>query len=162
MDRMRVEDVMTCLVVKLYPTDTVYEAVGLLAQNNVSGAPVVNEGKVVGIVSEADLMRSAVMSADKGGSTMEILGLFLKGRILAPVADARVSSVMSEAVISIEPSASLAHAAYVMDRHGVKRLPVADAEGHLVGILSRSDLIAAMARPEGGPRDDNRWAIPAR
>ena len=162
MDRMRVEDVMTGLVVRLYPTDTVYEAAARLASNNVSGAPVVREGKVVGIVSEADLMRSAVTGADKAGSTMNILSLFLKGHISVPVADARVSSVMSEAVISIEPSASLAHAAYVMDRHGVKRLPVADAEGHLVGILSRSDLIAAMAHPEDGLRDDNRWAIPAR
>lgn len=157
----RVEDVMTCLVVRLYPTDTVYEAAARLAQNNVSGAPVVKEGRVVGIVTEADLMRSAVLGVDKAGSTMNILGLFLKGHILVPVEDARVSSVMSEAVISIAPSASLAHAAYIMERHGVKRLPVADDERHLVGILSRSDLIAAIAHPEA-LRDGDRWAITAR
>jgi CBS domain-containing protein len=148
MQRTRVEDIMTCLVVRLYPSDTVYEAAARLAQNNISGAPVVREGKVIGMVTEADLMRSAVMGAERGGSTMNLLGLFLQGRISVPVTDARVSSVMSSAIVSIEPSASLAHAAYVMERHGVKRLPVTDPEGHLVGIVSRSDLLAAMARPE--------------
>src|SRR5688572_26636721 len=96
MRTVRVEDVMTNLVVKLYPNDTIHEAAARLAQNDISGAPVVEQGKLVGIVSEADLMRSAIAPAKlrKGHSTMNIVGLLLRGDMAQPIDDARVRTVM--------------------------------------------------------------------
>lgn len=152
----RVEDVMTCLVVKLYPNDTIHEAAARLAQNNISGAPVVVDGKVVGIVSEADLMRTAISGAkvDKGRSTMNLLGLFLRGHATPPLEDARVKSIMSEYVVTIAPSATIWDAAAIMERHGVKRLPVVDGDRNLLGVVSRADLIAVMARDDEELRQD--------
>ena len=156
MRKIRVEDVMTNLVVKLCPNDTIHEAAARLAQNDISGAPVVEEGKAVGIVSEADLMRAALSPArvDKGHSTMNILGLLLRGQIAQPIEDVRVASVMSESVISIGPTATIWEAASVMERHGVKRLPVVDAERTLLGIVSRADLVAVMVRDDAELRSD--------
>ncbi len=58
---------------------------------------------------------------------------------------------MSTVVFAIRPEASVWAAAAEMDRHGVKRLPVTDAEGTLVGIVSRADLIRVMAQEEHAP-----------
>ena len=147
MKSIRVEDVMTNLVVKLYPNDTLHEAASRLAQNDVSGAPVVQEGRVVGIVSEADLMRAAVAptGAGKGRSTMTILGSLLRGDKAQPLDDPRVRTVMSRPVITISPTGTVGEAAAVMERHCVKRLPVVDPDGRLVGIVSRTDLVSVMA-----------------
>ena len=157
----KVEAIMTSLVVKLYPEDTIHEAAMRLAQNDISGAPVVSAGKVVGIVSEADLMRAAIPPAkvDRGHSTMSLLGSLLRGQVQQPLADSKVRSVMSEFVVTVAPSASIWEAAQVMDRHGVKRLPVTDEDGTLLGIISRADLVAVMARSDDELRKDVLSAI---
>jgi CBS domain-containing protein len=125
MKKLNVEDVMTGLVVKLHPDDTVREAAFRLAQNDVSGAPVVQEGKVVGIVSGSELVRA--------GAT-------------------RVGSVMTAHVITTLPTATILEAASVMERHRVKRLPVCDDVGRLLGVVSRSDILGAIVRMHGDRR----------
>jgi CBS domain-containing protein len=161
MERMRVEDIMTCLVVKLSPKETMHEAAATLAQNNISGAPVVEDGKVIGIVSEADLMRAAIppTRVERERSTMSILGQFLSGHVAGTLSDVRVRALMSEPVVTVTPSATFWDAASIMERHGVKRLPVTDHQGNLVGIVSRADLIAVMARTDVDLRKDVVRAI---
>lgn len=161
MKTLKVEDVMTSLVVKLYPNDTIHDAAGRLAQNDISGAPVVAEGKVVGIVSEADLMRCGIGPAPvgRGWSTLTLIAAFLRGHVTSASDDITVGSIMSSYVVTISPTASVWQAASVMDRHGVKRLPVTDDEGYLLGIISRSDLIAVMAKTDDALRRDVLDAI---
>jgi CBS domain-containing protein len=120
-----VEDVMTYLVVKLHPHESVREAASRLKQNDISGAPVMQDETVVGIVSGTDLMRAG---------------------------DGRVDSVMTRRVITTSPSASIMEAASVMERHRVKRLPVCDDEGELLGVVSRSDILGAIVRMHAGRR----------
>lgn len=157
MGTKKVGEIMTRLVVKLYPKDTIHDAAMRLAQNHISGAPVVRDGKVVGIVSEADLVRAAIPPArvDHGSrTTVGLLGLVIRGQITGPFAETMVQSVMSEYVVTIGPSASVWDAAALMERHGVKRLPVTDEAQNLLGIVSRADLINVMARTDDDLRTE--------
>lgn len=157
-----VVEVMTDKPIALSPNDTLHEAAALLAEHHISGAPVVDNGSVVGIVSEADLMRAAIAPAKVDrprSSTMTLLGLLLRGQVNQPSHDARVASVMTDDVVTVAPSATIWDAASMMEQRGVKRLPVVDKDGQLAGIVSRGDLVGAMARTDEELRDDVREAM---
>lgn len=126
MTDVKVSGVMTHLVVMLYPNDSVHEAERKLARNHISGAPVVEGGKVTGIVSESDLIKAA----------------------LSPTPAETVTEVMNSKVVKVSPTTSVWEAASIMQARGVKRLPVVDEEGYLLGIVSRADLIKAMAEDD--------------
>ena len=159
---MKVQEIMTSLVVKLYPEDTIHEAAMRLAQNDISGAPVVDAGKVVGIVSEADLLRTAIAPAKAaGGHTMSLVSSLLLGQGQKPLPGSKVRSVMSEYVITVAPLATVWEAALVMERHGVKRLPVTDEENNLLGVISRADLVGVLARSDAELPEDVLGSISA-
>jgi CBS domain-containing protein len=146
----RVKDVMTHLVVMLYPTDTIHEAAKRLARNRISGAPVVEAGKVVGVVSEADLIHAVVppIPVDRGASILDVLTVMGRARPRAHDHGKKVADVMSPIVIQVGPEMSIWQAAAIMERTGVKRLPVVDDEDYLLGIISRADLVKAMAKDD--------------
>lgn len=146
----KVKDVMTSLVVTLHPGDPIHEAAARLARNRISGGPVLEDGKVVGVVSEADLIRAVLppVPIDRRGSMLEALGLLFKAKKLAPAAGKAVRDVMNPIAVTIGPEESVWAAATVMDHRGIKRLPVVDLEGYLLGIVSRADLIKVMARSD--------------
>jgi CBS domain-containing protein len=149
MNKTRVDDVMTHLVATLRPEDTIEDAGRLLVSNRISGAPVVQDGKLVGLVSEADLVRAFV--PPHGGFPFEAIDpvtFQLRGNKGRVVPGACVRDVMSGDVVSISKDASVWKAASLLDRYGFRRLPVVDGEGHVIGILARSDLVRAMARSD--------------
>jgi CBS domain-containing protein len=145
MDTIKVRDVMTHLVVMLYPQDTLNEAARRLSRNRISGAPVVEQDRVIGILSESDLI-DASTPADVKGHGLSIFE-WLPGHPHAarPLGELRVGDVMTGNVATVAPDASVWAAAETMHRRGVKRLPVVDGRGYLIGIVSRGDLIQAMA-----------------
>jgi CBS domain-containing protein len=148
---VRVADVMTRDVVVLHPRDTIHEAAVRLARNGISGAPVLDdEGHVVGIVSESDLIHAVMprVGVDRGVSVLDLLSVIGRGRFPKHDAGTRVGDIMTEIVIELTPETSIWKAASTMERRGVKRLPVVDRTGALVGILSRADLVKAMARDD--------------
>lgn len=147
---IKVSDVMTHLVVMLYPTDTLHEAAKRLARNRISGAPVVEGGKVVGIVSESDLIHAVLppVPVDRGASILDVLSVIGRARPRAHEHGKTVGDVMSTIVIQVFPDTSMWKAASIMERQGVKRLPVVDSEGYLLGIVSRADLVKAMAKDD--------------
>jgi CBS domain-containing protein len=152
----QVRDVMTKLVVKLYPKDSIRDAAMRLAQNNISGAPVVQEKLIVGIVSEADLLRAAA-PADPDRRRATVLGIVpVWGRAAATVQDeiTSVGEIMTKEVVTVSPEASVWDAAGLMERHGVKRLPVAGPDKELVGVISRGDIVRVMAREDDVLQDD--------
>jgi CBS domain-containing protein len=130
MNELKVQDVMTRLVITLSPEASIQEAAQKLLQGRISGAPVVDGGRLVGIVSEADLVAAYAPPSDK--------------RHWRTVAD-----MMVKQVVSISPTASVWEAATLIDRRRVRRLPVVDPDGCVIGIVTRSDLIRAMARSDG-------------
>ncbi|MGE0424719.1 MAG: CBS domain-containing protein [Reyranellaceae bacterium] len=143
---MKVIDVMTPDVVTVPAAASVYEAARLMLSRRISALPVLNaDGRLVGLISESDLMRRGEIRSEKRHSWWKDLTtsdlrqaaeyLRSHGR--------RVADVMSRDVISAHGRMPLREVAELMERHAIKRLPVMD--GHrLVGIVSRSDLLRAL------------------
>lgn len=149
MDQVKVRDVMTHLVVAFRPGDTIRDAAKMLVKNRISGGPVIEEGKLVGLVSEADLVRAYAPSERKDVAAAFNPLSFLVGGITPLKAGClRVDEVMTERVVSVGPDANVLTAASRLDRRGFRRLPVVDDEGYVVGIVTRSDLVRAMAHRE--------------
>ena len=162
MNALKVRDVMTHLVVTLRPGDTIQEAARLLVENRISGAPVVGDGRLIGIVSEADLVAAytSPVPSRSGFAAPDPLMFLLRGRLSTTHARAgTVREVMTTRVVSVEAEASLWEAARLIDHHGVRRLPVVDPENYVIGVLARSDLVRAMARCDEDIVSDVREAI---
>lgn len=147
---VKVKDIMTKLVVRLYPDDSVKEAAARLSANGISGAPVVEDGKVVGIVSESDLIHSLAPPApvERGTSVLDTIEFLGSEKPHGIVHGTTVREVMSPFVFQVPADTSIWKAASIMERRGVKRLPVVDDDDYLIGIVSRADLVRTMARDD--------------
>jgi len=156
MKDLTVEEVMTHLVVTLRATDSIHEAATRLARNRISGAPVIEDGRVVGMVSEADLIHAVMPPAplSRGLSVLDVLSVLTRAKPRARSHATTVGEIMSEIVVQVGPQESVWRAASIMDRRGVKRLPVIDEEDHLIGIISRGDLVKVMGRDDADIRRD--------
>lgn len=145
MPASKVEDVMTRSVVTLDPDETVHEAAKRLAHHRISGAPVVQEGKVVGVITESDIIRAALppIPSEGGPAALEILTH--ADEVGHRPESKTVAEVMTTLVVEISPEDSTGKAAAEMERRGVNRLPVVDRDGTLVGIVARADLVRLMA-----------------
>jgi len=155
----RVKDVMTADVVSVRETAEYKDIVLVLRELRVSALPVLDAADhLVGVVSEADLLLKEAGQEDLGGY------LVSSGRRgeQAKAAGVTAAELMTTPVVTIGPEDSVADAARLMhDRH-VKRLPVVDKAGHLVGIVSRLDLLSVFDRPDSEIRAAVRKDIMAR
>jgi len=154
--RTRVKDVMTTDVVAVHQDTTFHEVAELLIEHGVSGLPVLDdEGRVAGVVSEADLLhKEEFKERYHGEGYRPSLTARLRHR-LGSEGDTRrkaegttAGELMTAPAYVTEPDAPVVLAARLMDRHGVKRLPVVDRDGGLVGIVSRRDLIRVFVRTD--------------
>jgi CBS domain-containing protein len=107
-------DVMTTSVVSVSPNETVDEAARLLTFHDISGLPVCDNGRVLGVVSEADLI-------GKSGST--------------------VGEVMTAPAVTVSESTGLEQVAEMLTQQRIRRLPVIDSQGNLAGVVSRRDVL---------------------
>lgn len=143
---MNVSDVMTREVITVAASMSIDQAAHLMLEYRISGLPVVDEGgSVVGIITEADLLRrseTGTVSAVAGWRT-----LFSNPERLAEqyvrTHGRTVANVMTRELVAVTPATPLAEAVALMESRRIKRLPVQDA-GQLVGILSRADLLRAL------------------
>ena len=162
MSDVKVRDVMTRMVATLRPEDSLHEAARRLALNGISGAPVVQDGKPIGMISEADLVRAVLPHAHvvRGRPTLfDAMELALTGKPRHVAKPATVEDVMTKPVVKTSPDASVWRAAEMMGLTNVKRLPVVDDDGSLVGIVSRTDLIRAMAKDDRHIAQDAMAAV---
>lgn len=148
---MKVQDFMTRDVVAVKPDASIHDAARLMVDYGVSGLPVVDAGgRLVGILSEGDLILR-----QKPRPRLSWWQLFFSdGERLAreyqKATGLTVAEVMTCSVISIPPDASIESAAALLDGHKIRRVPVV-AAGKLVGIISRGDLVKALAgQPAAG------------
>lgn len=150
---MKISEVMTRDVVSCRPSDPVQVVVRLMAEKGISGLPVVEDGRVVGIVTEADIMRMLAVPEPSRTlvlpSPLEVLleipvkELLQLRRLQQSVQDAgeqTVAGIMQRSVVSIGPDADIEDAATAMVKHKINRLVVLK-EGKLVGIVARDDII---------------------
>jgi len=152
---MKVEDLMTKEVITLSPDDSLHEAAKKLRENKISGAPVVDGERVVGILSEADLLKALEEEAPEFKtllpSPLDLLELPFRIKLSLDeatkkaemIAKLRVRDVMSRNAITISPDADISEAARIMRERNINRLPVVD-NGKLVGIITRADLLRAL------------------
>jgi CBS domain-containing protein len=141
-----VKDVMTPEVVVVAPDCGFKHIVDVLADFKVSAVPVVEGGTVIGIVSEADLLHKVEFVG-----AVEAKRLF-EGRARRNARDKAAGEtardLMTSPVVTIDPEASIGAAARLMEQRGIKRLPVIDGTGHLVGIVARRDLLRGYLRED--------------
>jgi CBS domain-containing protein len=144
---MLVRDVMISPVITVKPSTTVEEVARLFLDKKISAAPVLDDtGKIVGIVSEADLLHRVEAGTERHRSWW--LQAFIQNDTLAieyvKAHGRKVSDVMTRSVIVTAPDAPLHEVATSMEKNAIKRLPVLE-NGQLVGIVSRSNLLQAVA-----------------
>ncbi|HTB47246.1 MAG TPA: CBS domain-containing protein [Acetobacteraceae bacterium] len=143
--------IMTRKVVTAHPSDTVARVARLLADNSISAVPVCDDsGAVLGMVSEGDLMRPFVNTNVKRRAWW--LTLLADGTELAPefvdyvrLDRHEVGDLMTRPVIAATDTASVTELAEQMVTHRIKRVPIV-RDGKLIGIVSRADVIRAIAQ----------------
>jgi CBS-domain-containing membrane protein len=142
-----VAEVMSRRVVSVEPETSLKEAAGIMLQAGVSGLPVVDaDGRLVGIITEADFLdQEAEHSWSRPWRLLD--GVFGRGEEALARAE-RVADVMTRDVVTVAPDTPLPGAARTMLEQKVKRLPVIDDTGDLVGIVSRADVMKAFARSD--------------
>ena len=152
---MNVKDVMNSDVISCRPDDEISNAAQLLKEQNISGLPVVDEGKVVGIVTEADVLKLLEVP-EHGGlwlpSPFEVIEIPIRELInwedtkhmLADIGSKPIRDIMESEVYAISADSSIEDASSMMIKHKVNRLPVLDGET-LVGIITRGDIIRGLA-----------------
>jgi CBS domain-containing protein len=140
-----VKDVMTADVVGVRRDTSFKDMAGMLSMSRISALPVVDEAEhVIGVVSEADML---IKEADQGSDPGFFTGL-RRRRDHEKAAGICAADLMSSPAIVIRPDEPVQHAARLMYDRGVKRLVVVDEAGHLVGIVSRSDVLGVFGRPD--------------
>ena len=146
-----VADAMSRDPIVVRPETPLNEAIKILAERRISGLPVVDDAsQLVGIISETDLMWQETGVTPPAYIMFLDSVIFLKNpatyeRVLHKALGQTVGEVMSRDPVVILPEKPLKDAAQLMHERSIHRLPVLDAEGRIVGILTRGDIIRAMA-----------------
>lgn len=144
----RVRDVMTREVVTVTDSAGFQEIVRLTQEHGVSALPVVDgEGRLMGIVSEADLLLKEEFEPEPEAKH-RLLDVRWRKVQRAKAAGRVATQLMTTPVVTLAPDATLREAARLMHERKVKRLPVIDANGKVVGIVSRADLLKVFLRPD--------------
>lgn len=144
---MQASDVMTAQVTFVAPHSTVQQIARIMADKRISGLPVVSErGEVIGMISESDLLRRTELGTE---DNQEFGHTWLpepeeSARRFAKSHGRRAHDVMSRPVVSVADDAELRDVAQVLQRHGIKRVPVI-RDGKLVGLIARSDIVRALS-----------------
>jgi CBS domain-containing protein len=143
---MQVREVMTTEVMTVGPDAGLKAAARLMIDNGISGLPVVDDdGTLVGIITEADfLSREARRSHRRYRRLLEAI---FGEREPQPAGDT-VGDAMTRHPIVVDPDTRVAEAAREMADRGIKRVPVVDEGGKLVGIVSRADIMRLFTRPD--------------
>jgi CBS domain-containing protein len=151
---VRAQDVMTLDVMTVGPEARVEEIARLMLGHHISAVPVVDgAGGLLGIVSEGDLVRRVeAATAGRRAWWLELLAdPAALARDYVKTHGRRAADVMTRDVLTVGPDASVADVAQLLERRRIKRVPVV-REGRVIGIVSRADLVRALAvRPSAPP-----------
>ena len=159
---MNAADVMVTNVITVGLDACLQDVAHLLLTNRISAVPVVdNDGKVVGIVSEGDLMRRAEAGTGRRRSWWLSLLTGKEGLAAQYVKEhsRKVADVMTRDVITATPDTPLQDIANILEKNSIKRVPIIK-DGKMVGLVSRANLLQALAslrkQIEGGTPNDTK------
>ncbi|QOZ53929.1 histidine kinase [Bradyrhizobium sp. CCBAU 53338] len=145
---MQARDVMMSPVVTVGPNATVRQVAQMLLEHRISAVPVVDaDNKVLGIVSEGDLLHRTESSTERSPSwwlrlltgDADLASDYVKSHSI------KVQDIMTRDVASAAPETPLHDIAMLLEEHQIKRVPIVNKEGQLVGIVSRANLLQAIA-----------------
>ncbi len=143
--RSMVRDVMTSRVVAVRSDASFKDMVAKMRESRISAFPVVDgSGRVIGVVSEADFLNKEAEQADIQG----VLASLMHFRTHAKAAGVTADELMTSPAVTVGPDTPVVEAARLMRDRRVKRLPVVNASGHLIGIISRTDVLGVFLRPD--------------
>ena len=149
-----VKDVMTTSVVVVRRSATFKEMASALRRFRVSALPVIDdEEKVIGVVSEADMLAKDALT-DPG-----VIDGLMHHKEVRKAGGLTAGDLMTHPAVTVRPGDSVEHAARLMYNLRIKRLPVVDAGGGLVGVISRTDLLAVYDRPDEQIREEIQGLI---
>lgn len=145
---MNVSELMTRNAISVLPATTVADAARIMLANHVSGLPVLNEdGALVGVITEGDLLRRAEIGTD-GKPASWLKSLLMPSAVASDYVHTHarhVSGVMTHSPIFVTLETDIDEVAQLMLRKHIKRLPVIE-DGKLIGVISRADLLRPLAR----------------
>ena len=149
-----VKDVMSTLPVWVSETASFREIAARLRECRVSAFPVLDaHGRVTGVVSEADLMVKEAVLGEPGGVAGLLAGLVHRAS-RAKAGGVTAADLMTSPAVTIGPDDTVEHAARLMYDRKIKRLPVIAQDGRLVGIISRTDILAVFDRTDAEIREE--------
>jgi CBS domain-containing protein len=145
---MKIREIMSSEVVTVSTDTSLKEVAEVLAERRISGLPVVDgDGVVVGVVSEADILFKERGPSTRRGVFAWLLDRYgVEGQLKLEARTA--GEAMTSPALVIHPDRLVPEAAHIMLDRRVNRLPVVDGLGKLAGIVTRSDLVRAFARPD--------------
>ncbi len=140
-----VKAVMSTHVTAVRPNAGYKEMAAMLREQRVSAFPVIDDdNKVIGVVSESDLLVKAALEGTVPGA---LRGLTQR-HVRAQVTGLTAADLLSRPAVTIGPDEPVSHAARLMYNKRVKQLPVVSADGTLIGIVTRSDVLSVYRRPD--------------
>jgi CBS domain-containing protein len=163
---MKVREIMTPDPIVVKVDTRVREAAGLLRKNHIGGLPVMEDERVVGVVTESDII--SLLTVDEPSedlwlpSPLEIIEVPIREYInwgktkkaLASIGDVEVRLVMTAPAITIEADADIEEAAALMLKEGIARIPVMK-DGRLVGIVTRADVVRGIGKTYDAERGES-------
>jgi len=144
---MRAHQIMTHRVLSVTTDTTIAHAANIMLQNHISGLPVINEaGALVGVVSQSDFIRRVEIGTqrNRGRWLTFLVGPSRIASDFVHERGRRVGEIMTPDPITVTEEAPLDKIVLLMERHGIKRLPVMRGD-QIVGIVTRTNLLQAVA-----------------
>jgi CBS domain-containing membrane protein len=142
MSALKAADIMNTPVHVVRADADLIAAATLLAEKGISGAPVTDgDGRVIGVISEKDFLRT--MATDPKGSFMQVIAHCLKNKecVAAPMLRRTAGDIMTAPATTAAPDTSMGRISALMKEKRINRLPIVDAAGRAVGIVTRSDVV---------------------
>jgi CBS domain-containing protein len=149
---MIAREVMVAPVITVKPNSSVKTVADLFWHRRISGAPMVDDdGKIVGIISEGDLVYRSELKTDRPHPYwfLQLAGKEILAKEYVKAHGRSVADVMTRNVVTAAPGTPLNDIAALMEKHAIKRVPIVE-NGQLVGIVSRSNLVQAVASAPSG------------
>ena len=145
---MKVKDIMTRDVIRVSPDTNVKEALNLLLRMHISGLPVIDDkGRLMGMFTEKEVLRNVLPSyIEKVGKFVYEENPKSIKKKFESLSNSTVSQLMRKDVITVNEDTSLCEAVHLMLTNKVRRIPILDKSGKVVGIVARGDILKTIAK----------------
>jgi CBS domain-containing protein len=157
---MRTREIMSTPVVTVYRDTPLKEVAELMTAHHISGVPVVDrDDRLCGIISESDFLTKLEYGTPGHGNHFGLFDRLANTLGATPKLHARTAEeLMTDQVVTASPDTTLRELVHLMTSRAVNRVPVVEA-GRVVGIVTRTDIVKTLARPDEAVSQEVRWSL---